>query len=127
MVPHPIPRRRALAGIGLAVLLSSISALAHHGWSGYRTEKFTLSGIVEGVTLGNPHGIIKARAQDGVWDIVLGPPANQRRAGLTEALVPIGAPVTAYGHRHLDPNRREIKTERLTVAGKTFDIYPERL
>ena len=61
-----------------------------------------------------------------VWDVVLGPPRHQSRAGLTEAELPAGAAVTAYGHRHLDPNRLEMKTERLVVAGRVFDIYPDR-
>ena len=40
--------------------------------------------------------------------------------------IPVGATVTAYGHRHLDPNRLEMKTERLVVTGRAFDIYPDR-
>ena len=62
-----------------------------------------------------------------VWDAVLGPPRNQSRAGLTEDALPAGAAVTASGHRHLDPNRLEMKTERLRVAERVFDIYPDRL
>jgi hypothetical protein len=34
--------------------------------------------------------------------------------------------VAASGHRHLDPNRLEMKTERLRVADRVFDIYPDR-
>ncbi|GJE01577.1 DUF6152 family protein [Methylobacterium isbiliense] len=121
-----LSRRRTLAALGFTALLPAAAA-AHHGWSGYGTDDFSLTGTVEGATLGNPHGVVKVRAADGVWDVVLGPPSNQRRAGLTEDLVPAGAAVTAYGHRHLDPGRREMKTERLVVAGRSFDIYPDRL
>lgn len=85
--------RRALAVATLS-LLTVPAALAHHGWAGYGTEDFSLSGTVQSANLGNPHGVVKVRDEGGkVWDVVLGPPSNQRRAGLTEELVPAGAPV----------------------------------
>ena len=101
--------------------------MAHHGWGGYGTEEFSLSGTVQSANLGGPHGLVRVRDTGGrVWDVVLGPPGHQRRAGLTEDALPAGVAVTAYGHRHLDPNRLEMKTERLVVAGRAFDIYPDR-
>ena len=123
------PRRRALAlGLaGVAALAAAPAARAHHGWSSYGEQAFSLTGTVESASLGNPHGMVKVRAADGVWDVVLGPPSYQRRAGLTEEMLPAGAQVTAYGRRHLDPNRREMKTERLRVGERNFDIYPDRL
>lgn len=123
------PRRRALAlGLaGVAALAAAPAARAHHGWSSYGEQDFSLTGTVESASLGNPHGMVKVRAADGVWDVVLGPPSNQRRAGLTEELLPAGTPVTAFGRRHVEPNRREMKTERLRVGERNFDIYPDRL
>ncbi len=120
-------RRAAVLGLaGLALL--AVPALAHHGWSGYGSEDFSLSGTVQSANLGNPHGVIKVRDEGGkVWDVVLGPPFNQSRAGLTTEALPVAAAVTAYGHRHQDPNRLEMKTERVVVSGRTFDIYPDRL
>lgn len=121
--------RRLLVG-GLALLSlggASAAALAHHGWSGYLDDDFALSGTVESARLGNPHGLVSVRAAEGVWDVVLGPAVNQRRAGLTEAEVPAGAEVTAYSHRHRDPERLEMKTERLRVGDRDFAIYPNRL
>ena len=123
-------RRRSAAALAVALAIGGLplAALAHHGWGGYGQEEFTLAGKVESATLGNPHGLVKVRADDGggVWDVVLGPPSNQRRAGLTEAELPAGAAVTAYGHRHNDPARLEMKTERLRVGERMFDIYPGR-
>jgi hypothetical protein len=34
--------------------------------------------------------------------------------------------VTAYGKRHRDPDRLEMKTERLEVNRQVYDIYPHR-
>lgn len=122
------PRRRLLAA-GIAALCAGVAPAvrAHHGWSGYGEQDFALTGTVESASLGNPHGLIRVRAEGGVWDVVLGPPSFQRRAGLTEELLPAGTTVTAYGHRHLDPKRLEMKTERLRIGERTFDIYPDRL
>jgi hypothetical protein len=127
--PSKSPRRRLVACIGLvAIGLGSVApALAHHGWAGYGAEEFSLAGTVQSANLGGPHGVVRMRDDGGrVWDVVLGPPRNQSRAGLTDAALPAGAAVTAFGHRHLDPNRLEMKTERLRVADRVFDIYPDR-
>lgn len=125
------PRRRALPAVSIGLLAlgsaAAAPALAHHGWSGYGAEEFSMSGTVQSANLGGPHGVVRVLDGNGrVWDVVLGPPRNQSRAGLTEASLPAGAAVTAWGHRHLDPNRLEMKTERLRVGTTVFDIYPDR-
>lgn len=120
--------RRGIFALAALALAAAPAALAHHGWAGYGTKDFSLAGTVQSANLGNPHGVVKVRDADGkVWDVVLDPPSYQSRAGLTDALVPAGASVTTYGHRHQDANRLEMKTERLVVSGRSFDIYPDRL
>ena len=101
-------------------------AFAHHGWSGYTEEDFVLTGVVEEITLGGAHGELKVRANGGVWDVVLGPPFRNQRAGITEGVIEIGDTVTAHGHRHVEPDRLEMKTERLEVDEEVFEIYPNR-
>lgn len=124
------PRRSLTVRLGLLALglgAPVVPASAHHGWTGYGAEEFSLSGTVQSANLGGPHGVVRVRDEGGrVWDVVLGPPRNQSRAGLTEGALPAGAAVTALGHRHLDPNRLEMKTERLRVGETVFDIYPDR-
>ncbi len=119
--------RTVLPAALAALVLGATAAVAHHGWSGYSDTPFTLTGVVEEVELGQPHGHLMVSADGGHWDVVLGPPARNRRAGLVDGVVEVGATVTAYGKRHRDPDRHEMKTERLQVGGQTFDIYPERL
>lgn len=119
--------RALLPVLGLAAAIA-LPAAAHHGWAGYLQADFQMQGAVQSAYLGNPHGVVKVRDSEGrVWDVVLGPPGHQQRAGLTDAALPEGASVTAYGHRHTDPQRFEMKTERLDVNGRRFDIYPDRL
>jgi hypothetical protein len=114
----------------LAVLAGALAialpAWAHHGWADYQTQESEVSGVVQSVELGAPHGLIKVKAADGVWDVMLAPPAGIQRAGLEKSALPVGTRVTARGHRHNDPKRLEIKTERLVVGDRTYDLYPGR-
>ena len=113
----------ALAVIGLAAPLS-----AHHGWGGYHTEEFELAGTLETpVSVAGPHATTKVRSADGkVWDVVLAPGGRTVSAGLKEGVIPVGSKVTVHGHRHRDPNKLEIKTERLSWNNRTFNVYPDR-
>ena len=111
----------------LALCLSILPVSAHHGWGGYLDEDFQLSGTVESpVSLAGPHATMKIRAENQVWDITLSPPARTERAGLKEGVIPVGAKVTVFGHRHRDPKRFEVKTERVNWNGRLFNVYPDR-
>ncbi len=114
--------RLSAAALGLA--LAAAPAVAHHGWADYGEEEFQVSGVVESASLGGPHGRMSVRAPDGLWEVVLAPPPAIQRSGLVAANVPRGTRVTARGHRH--KQRLEIKTERLVVGQRTFDLYPNR-
>ena len=118
--------RRTILATALAAFVAAPAALAHHGWSGYGEEDFSVSGTVEAVELGNPHDRLSLRNDDGLWNVVLGPPFRGRRAGVEEGAIKPGMQATAYGLRHNDPDVLEIKTELLEVEGKRYEIYPER-
>jgi hypothetical protein len=110
-----------------ALIVCWIPVFAHHGWEGYRTEDFEISGTVEmPVSLAGPHASLKIRADGQVWNVVLAPPPRTARAGLKEGMIPVGATVTAYGHRHKDPKTFEVKTERLRWNDRLFNVYPDR-
>lgn len=120
--------RRAVWTIVITCALLPLPLAAHHGWSGQGGEEFELTGTVESpVSLSGPHATMKVRAKDGqVWDLTLAPPARTERAGLTVQAIPAGATVTVHGHRNRDAKRFEIKTERVTWNGRTFNVYPDR-
>jgi hypothetical protein len=115
-------------GALLAVLLSPLPALAHHGWGGNEDKEFELSGTVTtSVSLAGPHGTMKVRdAQGNIWDITMAPPFRTQQAGLKEGFIPLGSTVTIHGHRNKDPKKFEIKTERVTFNGKVYNVYPDR-
>jgi hypothetical protein len=111
----------------LALAISALPILGHHGWGGNSKEEFELTGTVEtGVSLAGPHATMKIRADGKVWDITLAPPARTESAGLKEGVIPVGATVTIHGHRNQDARRFEVKTERVTWNGRVFNVYPNR-
>jgi hypothetical protein len=122
--------RRLLQIVLAALLLSlpAIPALAHHGWGGNEDAEFELTGtLVKQVSLAGPHATMQIKDKDGqVWDITLAPPPRTDRAGLKENSIPLGATVMVHGHRNSTKTKFEIKTERVTWEGKTFNVYPDR-
>ncbi len=68
---------------------------------------------------------VPSRLDDRIGDA---PPRGNRveAAGLKEGMIPVGAKVTAEGHRQRDPKVFEVKTERVKWNGKTFNVYPDR-
>jgi hypothetical protein len=113
--------------VASALALAVAPLAAHHGWAGYQREEFEIEGVVEsGVTFNGAHAAMKIKAGSQMWDITLAPPAATSRAGLKEGVIPVGATVLVHGHRHVDPKRFEVKTERVTYNGKTFNVYPDR-
>jgi hypothetical protein len=119
--------RRSVSMALAAFVVAVLPAAAHHGWGGQAQDEIQLSGTVEQtVSLAGPHATMKVRAQGQVWEITLAPAARTSAAGLNEKTLPVGAQVTIHGHRNSDPKRFEVKTERVTWNGKTFDVYPNR-
>jgi hypothetical protein len=66
-------------------------------------------------------------ANGQIWDITLASGSRAQRAGLVNDVFPVGAAVTVRGNRNSDPNRYELKSVRVTMDGKNFDLYPERM
>lgn len=117
--------RLRTSALAAALALTAGAAFAHHGWTTYSDKESQVSGVVESAELGAPHGVLKVRASDGLWDVMLAPPAAIERSGLTLQAIPKGTRVTARGHKRTDGSK-EIKTERLVVGARTFDLYPAR-
>lgn len=108
-------------------MITVVPAIAHHGWAGYSEEEFEISGTLETqVALAGPHGTMKIKVDGQIWDVTLAPPLRVKGSGLTSTTIPLGAKVTVHGHRHLDPKRFEVKTERVTYEGKLYNVYPDR-
>jgi hypothetical protein len=98
-----------IAGVLVAVFASSV--FAHHGWSGYK-EVTEMSATITELKLGNPHDRLIARDEAGTeWNLLLAPPARNRRFGFNEESVRVGDQILLYGQKH--PDRNEVKVHCL--------------
>ena len=122
-------RMTAAYAVATAVSLAATgAALAHHGWSWAEGEQTELEGTITDISMAPPHPSLKVEASDGVvWQVDLGNPRNTERSGFVEGSAKVGDPIVVLGNRSLDKDEKLMKAVRITVAGKAFDIYPERI
>ena len=118
--------RASVAGIALWVGAAGV-AMAHHGWSWTEDGFFELEGVITDIYLGNPHATLDVNVEGEIWRVELAPPSATAAAGFTEEAATVGDEVTAVGNRSRDDVETRMKAVRLTVNGKTFDIYPNRV
>ncbi len=102
------------------------SADAHHGWSWTTGKNIKLTGIIDEVRLGNPHGILTVKVEDEVWTVEVGQPWRNERAGLKDGDFAKGVEATFYGEPSEDIKDRRLKVERLEIGERSFDLYPGR-
>lgn len=114
------------AALLLLGLLPSAPVVAHHGWAWATGEEFSLSGTVKQVRHGNPHGEMVLTTSSGDWRVEIGQPWRNEQAGLKPALMKPGTRLQVHGHRSARPNQRLMKAERVVVAGKSYNLYPDR-
>ncbi|SCW78296.1 DUF6152 family protein [Ancylobacter rudongensis] len=121
--------RRALVGTGLATLLAlSAPALAHHGWSWAESAQMTLEGTITTISMAPPHPSLQVTARDGtLWQVDLGNPRQTANSGFTGATAKPGEAITVLGNRNRDEAKSHMKAVRITIAGKNYDMYPERI
>lgn len=116
----------SLTAAAFAAAVLSGSANAHHGWSWTTGKNIKLTGIIDEVRLGNPHGILTVKVEDEVWTVEVGQPWRNERAGLKEGDFAKGVEATFYGEPSADIKDRRLKVERLEIGERSFDLYPGR-
>ena len=115
--------------IATAILLGIAPAApiaAHHGWAWATNEEFELSGVVKDVRNRNPHGTMMLATASGNWTVEIGQPWRNAQAGLTMQLLKPGTRLIVHGHRSARKNERLMKAERIVIAGKSYNLYPDR-
>ncbi|HYI01808.1 DUF6152 family protein [Hyalangium sp.] len=114
-------KRSWLTGV-IGALGISGSALAHHGWSGYQSDKpSTLTGVIRESKYENPHGHVTLEVEGRKWHVVLAPPSRMERRGLTREELAVGAEATVEGYPHRTL-RDELRAERITLSGETVEL-----
>ncbi len=96
-------------------------ALAHHGWGGYK-ERVRANVTIDELKLGNPHDRLIATDEAGQeWNLLLAPPARNRRFGFNEDTLSVGDVVEIYGQKH--PRRFELKVHCINKSGENVYTY----
>ena len=105
--------------------LVTMTALAHHGWSDYDSDKtLNLTGVIKESGYANPHGFIRLQVggeKGKTWMVILAPPSRMERRGLTREALKVGASATVVGYPHRE-KADELRAERITIAGKTVEL-----
>lgn len=108
--------------------LMSLDAFGHHGWSWAEEEQSQLRGAIAEISMAPPHPALRVKAEDGVlWQVDLGNPSQTERSGFTGATAKVGDAITVLGNRSKEKGKAHMKAVRITVGGKHYDMYPERI
>jgi hypothetical protein len=116
----------AIAGAILFGLAPVAPLPAHHGWAWATGEEFELAGTVKSVRHGNPHGTMYLNTRSGEWTVEIGQPWRNDQAGITRELLKPGTRLLVHGHRSARKGERLMKAERIVIAGKSYNLYPDR-
>ncbi|MDO9420953.1 MAG: DUF6152 family protein [Herminiimonas sp.] len=123
-----IAHRMVLMLGATAMALFTMQAFAHHGWGWAEEEQSELNGTITEISMAPPHPSLRVKAQDGrLWQVDLGNPNQTQRSGFTGDTAKVGDQITVLGNRTKEPNKAHIKAVRITVGGKQYDMYPERI
>ena len=118
--------RSTIAAALLFAMIPAAPLAAHHGWGWATDEEFQLAGTVKQVRHGNPHGTMVLATARGDWTVEIGQPWRNAQAGLTRDLVRPGTRLLVHGHRSANKSQRLVKAERIVIAGKSYNLYPDR-
>ena len=129
LIENRLNRRRVLQlVVGGAIVVTSVPAVAHHGWSRAEDAQSELKGTIRSISMAPPHPSLQVVAADGVlWQIDLGNPNQTERSGFTATSAKPGDAIVILGNRHKDKTKMQMKAVRITIAGKNYDMYPERI
>lgn len=117
-----VPQKTAMVLIAVAAVACFSFTAFHHGWSSYDQKKvLNLKGEIVEYSYDNPHGMLKFKADDKTWTVVLAPPSRMESRGLPESMLKEGVQATVVGYPHLKIND-EMRAERITIGDKTTEL-----
>lgn len=108
------------------VAASGGPVLAHHGWAWTTGGNVDLTGTIETVRLGNPHGILTVDIDGEAWTVEVGQPWRNERAGLKDGDLAQGVEIRVIGQPASDIADKRVKAERFFLGDREYVLYPER-
>ena len=98
------------------------AAFAHHGWGSYDAAKpVTVTGPILTSKFENPHALVTVRSGEKTWTVTLAPTSRMSSRGASQNMIAVGKNISAYGYPST-VEKDEIRAERITVDGKTFEM-----
>lgn len=120
-------RNLATGFAAVSLFVSTTMTYAHHGWSWAEEEQTELKGTITSISFAPPHPSMSVMVEGDSWQVDLGNPNQTRRSGFAESSAEVGDEITVLGNKSLKEDEKLIKAVRITVSGKQFDMYPERI
>ncbi|MEQ8934479.1 MAG: DUF6152 family protein [Amphiplicatus sp.] len=121
-------KRSVIAILALAgAALSAGVAWAHHGWSWTTGESIELVGVIEAARLGNPHGVLDVDVDGVTWNVEVGQPWRNERAGLKDDDLAEGVKVRLVGEPSKNPEEKRLKVVKLYIGDVEYVLYAERV
>ena len=98
-----MPKR--ILSIALCVSCAGTVAIAHHSYGAYiREQKIPIEGVLERLTVGNPHAILEVRTDGGVLFMAeWGSAIQLTRSGFEAGMLAAGDRVIVTGSPSRDP------------------------
>lgn len=113
--------RAVVAGFSV-LAITSMAAVAHHGWGSYDANKpVTVNGSILTSTFENPHATIAVKGADKIWTVTLAPTSRMEARGARAEVVAVGKTVSVYGYPST-VEMNEMRAERISVDGKTYEL-----
>lgn len=123
-----VDNRLRCVAVGVLMTMAGAPALAHHGWSWAEEEQTTLEGKIVSVSMAPPHPQLQVEGSDGSqWQVDLGNPSQTERSGFNAQSGNVGDAITVLGNRNKEAGKQHMKAVRITIDGRNYDLYPERL
>lgn len=114
--------------LAFAAIPLSQRAVAHHGWAWAEENQSTLTGKIQSISMTAPHPTLQVTDAEGAtWQVDLGNPSQTERSGFTGESAKAGDAITVLGNRNRDHARTHMKAVRISISGRNFDLYPERI
>ena len=112
----------AFRALVAGLTLTSLAALAHHGWSEYdATKTLNHTGTIKESGYDHPHGFVKLETPGKTWTVILAPPSRMEARGLPKDALKVGNKLTVEGYAHRK-DANEMRAERVTSGDKTVEL-----
>lgn len=123
-----LPSAFAVGLLAIAAVTVVQPASAHHGWAWAEDQQSTLVGKIQSISMTAPHPTLQVTdAAGATWQVDLGNPSQTERSGFRGDSAKAGDAITVLGNRNRERERNHMKAVRITIGGKQYDLYPERI